>query len=211
MNLDDILKKVQSEKTASDNTVTDNSSVEKTAYEQGAAEAENMVKIAASLGDIIGNRVADVVEGRLAQSFGYDPEVVKQASLSDILDDAILSKYADQLAGSAANAPSTVLAEEQQIGEAAAHHATLAAASAADAVQSLHQGDEHTAVQQLATAGDSIANAKELAARVPANAAVAQHVEEAAAIVAQAADIAQQSAQAPAAEAAQEALQGVAQ
>lgn len=194
MTLDDILKKVQSEKTASDNTLaTSDSPIEKTAYEQGAAEAENMVKIAASLGDIIGNRVADVVEGRLAQSFGYDPEVVKQASLSDILDDAILSKYADQLAGSAANAPSTVLAEQQQIGEAAAHHATLAAASAADAVQSLHQGDEHTAVQQLATAGDSIANAKQLAARVPENAAVAQHVGEAAAIVAQAADIAQQS------------------
>lgn len=194
MTLDEILKKVQSEKTASDNTVaTSDSPIEKTAYEQGAAEAENMVKIAASLGDIIGNRVADVVEGRLAQSFGYDPEVVKQASLSDILDDAILSKYADQLAGSAANAPSTVLAEQQQIGEAAAHHATLAAASAADAVQSLHQGDEHTAVQQLATAGDSIANAKQLAARVPENAAVAQHVSEAAAIVAQAADIAQQS------------------
>ena len=191
MLLDEIVKKYQagSEKTASVAGVYEEA-VEKTAYEQGAQEAENMVKVASALGDIIGNRIADVVEARIAESFGYNPEVCKTASLQDVMFDA-LYKVAEQVGGTTANANvSTTLAEESQIGETAAAHANLAAASAADAVQSLAQGDEHTATQALATAGQAIETAKELASRIPANAAVAQHVNDASAIVSEAASIA---------------------
>lgn len=197
MLLDEIVKKYQagSEKTASVAEVYEEA-VEKTAYEQGAQEAENMVKVASALGDIIGNRIADVVEARIAESFGYNPEVCKTASLQDVMFDA-LYKVAEQVGGTTANANiSTALAEEAQIGETAAAHANLAAASAADAVQSLAQGDEHTATQALATAGQAIETAKELSSRIPANAAVAQHVNDASAIVSEAASIAAGQAQA---------------
>ena len=191
MRLDEIVEKFKagSNKTASVAEVHEEA-VEKTAYEQGAMEAENMVKVAAALGDIIGNRVADVIEARITESFGYSPEVCKTASLQDIMYDAMY-KVAEQVGGTAAQSNvSTTLAEEAQIGETAAHHANLAAASAADAVQSLAQGDEHTATQALATAGQAIETAKELASRIPANAAVAQHVNDASAIVSEAASIA---------------------
>lgn len=194
MTLEEIIKKAQSEsvKTASEQAPAAPAqlAVEKTAYEQGANEAENMMKIAAALGDIIGNRAADVIEARISESFGYDPEVLKTASISDVMLDAMY-KVAEQVGGTAAeSAVSTAKAEEQQIGEAAAHHANLAAASASDAIQSLSQGDAHSATQLLATAGNAIEVAKNFASRVPANQAVAAHVNEAAAVVAQAADIA---------------------
>ena len=196
MTLNDIVQKYQNTKIASETKVEERvASVEKTAYEQGAEEAQNMVKVASALGDIIGNRVADIVEARIAGSFGYDPEVMKTASLSDVMYDAMY-KVAEQVGGtSAQNAMSSALAEEQQIGESAAHHANLAAASASDAIQSLTQGDEHTATQLLATAGNAIEVAKDFAGRIPANAAVANHVNEANAIVAEAADIAAAHAQ----------------
>ena len=191
MTLDQIMQKYASEnvKQASEKVEEKvETAVEKTAYEQGADEAQNMVKIANALGDIIGNRVAEVVEARIAQSFGYDPEVMKTASISDVMFDAMY-KVAEQVGGTAAqNAVSTAHAEELQIGESAAHHANLAAASAADAIQSLAQGDHHSATQLLATAGNAIDVAKQFAERVPGNPAVAQQVNEASAIVAEAAN-----------------------
>ena len=192
MLLEDLLEKYQkgSVKTASEVTPVApiSTEVEKTAYEQGADEAQNMVKVAAALGDIIGGRIADVVEQRLAESFGYDSSVLKTASMQDVMYDS-LCKIAEQVSGNTAQkAVSDQLAEEQQIGEAAAHHANLAAASATDAIQSLNAGDEHTATQMLATAGNAIEVAKNFASRVPGNAAVAQHVNEAAAVVSQAAN-----------------------
>lgn len=200
MQLKDILQKYSQEKIAKETPSAEpkevTASVEKTAYEQGAEEAQNMVKIANALGDIIGNRAADIMEARLAQSFGYDPEVMKTASMTDVIFDA-MTKVAEQVGGTAAqNAVSTAHAEELQISESAAHHANLAAASAADAIQSLAQGDEHSATQLLATAGGAIEVAKNFASRIPGNAAVAQQVNEANSIVAAAANQAAAHAQA---------------
>jgi hypothetical protein len=174
----------------------------KTAHENGAREADNMMKVAAAMGDVIGNRIADIVSSRIAESFGYDPEVTKTASLQEIMYDAMLSvaeqvKVAEQVTGNTFNgAVSTQKAEEVQIQELAAHHANLAAQSASDAVQSLQQGDEHTAAQAMNTAANAIEVAKQLAGRIPANAAVANHVNEASSIVSEAANMAAAHAQA---------------
>lgn len=168
----------------------------KTAHVNGAHEADNMMKVAAAMGDVIGNRIADVVSARIAESFGYDPEVTKTASLQDIMYDALYSvaeqvKVAEQVVGTTANAAiASQKAEEVQIQEAAAHHANLAAQSASDAVQSLQQGDEHTAAQAMSTAANAIEVAKQLAARIPGNDAVANHVNEASSIVSEAANMA---------------------
>ena len=161
----------------------------KTAHENGAHEAESMMKVAAAMGDVIGNRIADVVAGRLAESFGYDPEVMKTASLQDVMTDAMY-KVAEQVTGTTANAAiATQQAEELQITELAAHHANLAAQSASDAVQSLQQGDEHTATQAMSTAANAIEVAKNLASRVQSP-EINNHVNEAAKIVAEAASMA---------------------
>lgn len=155
----------------------------KQASENGVHEAENMMKIASVMGDVIGNRIADIVESRLATSFGYDPEVMKTASIQDVMYDA-LYKVAEHVNGTQGNAAVAAQnAEEVQLSEAVAHHANLAATSASDAVQSLQQGDNHTATQQMNTSVGAIQVAQQLAARIPNNAAVANHVNEAAAIV----------------------------
>ncbi|MDD2231243.1 MAG: hypothetical protein PHY48_17810 [Candidatus Cloacimonetes bacterium] len=162
----------------------------KTASENGAQEADNMMKVASVLGDVIGNRIADVVEARLAQSFGYDAEVMKTASLQDVMLDSMY-KVAEQVTGqTAVGLSSTAQAEELQISESAAHHANLAAQAASDAVQALATDDQHTATQMMATAAGSIQTAQQFASRIPNNAAVANHVGEASAIVSEAADIA---------------------
>lgn len=174
----------------------------KTAHENGAREADNMMKVASAMGDVIGNRIADIVSARIATSFGYDPEVTKTASLQDIMYDALYTvaeqvKVAEQVVGTTANAAiASQKAEEVQIQELAAHHANLAAQSASDAVQSLQQGDEHTAAQAMNTAANAIEVAKQLSGRIPGNAAVVQHVTEASAIVSDAANMAAAHAQA---------------
>lgn len=199
MNIADIVAKYNTEqvKTAGvDKVETAVESAVKTAHENGAREADNMMKVAAAMGDVIGNRVADIVNARIAESFGYDPEVMKTASLQDVMYDAMY-KVAEQITGTTVNAAvATQKAEEVQIGELAAHHANLAAQSASDAVQSLQQGDEHTAAQAMNTAANAIEVAKQLAGRVPANPAVANHVNEAASIVSEAANMAAAHAQA---------------
>jgi fumarylacetoacetate (FAA) hydrolase family protein len=104
MNIADIVAKYRTEavKTAGvekvENTVE---SAVKTAHENGAREAENMMKVAAAMGDVIGNRIADIVTARIAESFGYDPEVMKTASLQDVLYDTI-TKVAEQVTGNTA-------------------------------------------------------------------------------------------------------------
>lgn len=212
MNLNDIMAKYRDDsvKTAGVSNTAEGlqaqadveASAIKTAHENGMRDADNMMKVAAAMGDVIGNRIADVVETRIAESFGYSPEVAKTASLQDIMVDALYSvaeqvKVAEQVVGTTANAAiATQKAEEVQIQETAAHHANLAAQSASDAVQSLQQGDHHTATQMMSTAATAIETAKQMAARIPANAAVAQHVNEASAIVTEAANIAAAHAQA---------------
>lgn len=198
MNIADIVAKYSTEtvKTAGVQKTEDVVySAVKTAHENGAHEAENMMKVASAMGDVIGNRIADIVSSRIAESFGYDPEVTKTASLQDIMYDAIYRvaeqvKVAEQVTGTTANAAvASQHAEELQIQETAAHQANLAAQSSSDAVQSLQQGDEHTAAQAMNTAAAAIESAKQMAARIPYNAAVAQLVAEASAIVAEAANI----------------------
>lgn len=157
----------------------------KLAHEAGVRDAENLLKVANVIGDVIGERVV----AKIAESFGYDPEVMKTASLQDVLYDTI-TKVAEQVTGNTAvGGASSVHAETLQIAESAAHHANLAVRSASDAVQALHQGDEHTAAQQFATAANAIEVAQRFAARVEVP-EVHQHVAECADIVNQAASMA---------------------
>lgn len=150
----------------------------KIAHEAGVRDAENLMKVANVLGDVIGERVV----AKIAESFGHNPEVSKTASLQDMLLDTVV-KIAEQVTGNTAvGGASAVHAETLQIAESAAHHANLAVQSASDAVQSLHQGDEHTAAQQFATAANAIEQAQRFAARVQVP-EVHQHVAECANIV----------------------------
>lgn len=157
----------------------------KLASEAGVRDAESMMKIATLMGDIVGQRAVQVI----AESFGYDPEVMKVASLQDVMFDSVL-KIAEQVNGTQASAAqSTTLAEQGQVDESAAHHANIAVRCATDAVQSLGQGDHHTAAQMLESAASNIQSATHHASRT-ANPAVHQLVNEAAAAVSEASSIA---------------------
>lgn len=170
---------------ANDNSNVSNEPV-KLASDVGFSDGENLTKVAAYVGDIIGDRVVS----RIAESFGYSPEVTKVASLQDVLFDAF-TKIAEQVGGTTASgALAATDAESAQVAEDAVHHATMAVNAANDVTASLGQGDEHTAVQMLDSAKSSIQTAKELAARIN-HPAVNAHVQEAASAVAQAASVAQ--------------------
>jgi hypothetical protein len=161
----------------------------KIARDLGVRDSENLMKVAALVGDVIGERAV----AKIAESFGYDPEVMKVASIQDLLFDSII-KVAEQVTGTTVSAASaTEHAENLQISESAAHHANAAATAAADAVQSLQQGDEHTCAQMMASATSHLQSAKQFAARVGIP-EVHNHVNEAAQIVGEAADVVGQAA-----------------
>jgi len=158
----------------------------KLASDAGIRDGENLMKVAAYVGDVIGDRVVS----RIAESFGYNPEVTKVANLQEVIFDAF-TKIAEQVGGTTASgAIATTDAEAAQVAEDAVHHATMAINAANDVTASLGQGDEHTAVQMLDSAKSSIQTAKELASRVN-HPAVNAHVQEAASAVAQAASVAE--------------------
>lgn len=177
-----IAKYRDSQKTASapEKVETKETVAIKTAAEAGMSDAENLVKVAAVLGDVISERVI----ANLSDFFGTDNE--KTASLQELVAEALI-KAADAVSGTAGvREVAADQAEGLQIDETAVHHATLAAQAATDAITSLQGGDEHTATQQMATAASALETAKAVAARSQ-NPAVHEHVNAASGIVAQAA------------------------
>jgi hypothetical protein len=152
----------------------------KTAAEAGMQDAENLMKVAAVMGDVISERII----ANLNDFFGSDAE--KTASLQELVAEALI-KAADAVTGTAGNKEIAAdQAEALQIDETAVHHATLAAQAATDAVTSLAGGDEQTATQQMATAASALETAKSMGARSK-NPAVHEHINAASSIVAQAA------------------------
>lgn len=161
----------------------------KVASEAGAKEAETMMKVAGAIGDMIGDRTIQ----KLAAWMGYDEDVVKVASFQDLMLDS-MCKVAEDIQGTTPQAAAEQTnVEKLQIGEAAAHAATMAANCASDAVQSIEQGDQHTSAHQLETAQRHLEVAQQHAVRTD-NPAVHSHVQAAADIVATAAASVQQAA-----------------
>jgi MFS superfamily sulfate permease-like transporter len=163
-----------------------NEALMKTAHEQGIQDAERLVKVA-------GNQMFDTFASRMAQSLGFNPEdeVVKEASLKDLIDAAvtdaftkIAEEYSPQTGG--ANLQSTVDAGADQVREAGKSHAVLAVQSANDALASIDMGDANTGIQSLRTAGENIELARQAAEHIEDPELHAQ-VAEAASIVSQAA------------------------
>lgn len=170
-----------------------NEALMKTAHEQGIQDAERLVKVAGYTGDIAGNQMFDTFASRMAQSLGFNPEdeVVKEASLKDLIDAAVTDafvkvaeEYSPQTGG--ANLQSTVDAGADQVREAGKSHAALAVQSANDALASIDMGDANTGIQSLRTAGENIELARQAAEHIEDPELHAQ-VAEAAAIVSQAA------------------------
>jgi hypothetical protein len=129
----------------------------------------------------------------MAESFGFDPEVVKTAGLQDLLFGSVV-KIAEQITGNVASGyESETGAEATNVGEQAAHHANLAAQAATEVIQALDQDDTLTAVQQLSTAKNAIEVAQQHAARI-SNPVVHQQIQEASGLVAHAASAAEQHA-----------------
>lgn len=189
--VDDILKKYASAQNIESGNANATSETDpvKLAAEAGIRDAEAMMKVASLMGDIVGHRAVQVI----AESFGYDPEVMKVASLQDVMLDSMI-KISEQVNGTQASASAaTTLAEQGQVDESAAHHANIAVRAATDAVQSLGQGDQHTAAQMLNSAAASVQAAQHHASRTN-NPAVHQMVAEASQTVAEASAIAEQHA-----------------
>lgn len=161
------------------------STVKVAAAELGAQEADNMIKVAQQLGSVIGFYAANTIRAEL----GFGGGLAKSASLQDMMY-YTMAKVAEDKAGMpATKAVANQQAEQKQIDELAAHHATTAAQAAVDAVQSAQSGDEHTATQMMSSAASAISTAKNIVAR-SASPEVHAHVEECAGVVAQAADMA---------------------
>ena len=104
-----------------------------------------------------------------AASLGFAPEdpMVKQASIYDMLECAfekIAENYSPQSGG--ANLVSTNQAAMDQLREEGKTHAFLAMQAANDAVASVDMGDANTAAQSMATAGQNINLAKQVAGAI---------------------------------------------
>ena len=180
----DILEKYKMSKTAGVATpVAEPTSPIKTASEAGVRDAENLMKVAAAIGDAISDRIVS----NLQDFFGGNAE--KTASFQNLMADSLV-KAAEQVSGTAGySAVAADQAEHLQLQEVAVHHANTAAQAASDAIQSMADGDEHTAAQQMGVAASNISSAKHFSQRVQAP-EVHAHIEQAAAIVAQAAQAA---------------------
>lgn len=144
----------------------------KTAHDQGVEDAESMIKVARYTGDVIGQQVVDTALAGICESFGYDPGVLKTASISDVIDDAVacsFMKIAEQISGQTGGAElqSTALAEAGQLVSEGKSHATMAVQAANDAVASVSQGDANTATKSMEAAANSLATAKQIAEVVP--------------------------------------------
>ena len=144
----------------------------KTAHAQGVEDAESMIKVARYTGDVIGQQVVDTALAGICESFGYDPGVLKTASITDVIDDAVACsfvKIAEQISGQTggANLESTALAEAGQLASEGKSHATIAIQAANDAVASVDQGDPNTAAKSMEAAANSLAAAKQIAEIVP--------------------------------------------
>lgn len=181
MQLKDVLEQFKSrQKTASEAPVNDPI---KTAADLGVRDAENLVKAASFMGTVMGEAFLQTVQS------GFE-EMQKEAALQEEMLREY-TKIAEQVGGTTASGVAAAdQAEQLQLAESAAHHANLAVQASHDAVQSLSQGDEHTATQALSTAASAITKAKEFAAQTAIQ-EVHAHVEEAAGIVAEAAGMAE--------------------
>ena len=163
----------------------------KTAHAQGIEDAERVIKVASYTGDVMGNQAFETFHGRVAASLGFNPEdeVVKQASIADMLDVAafaafekIAETYSPQTGG--ANLESTQLAGADQLREEGKAHALLAAQAAQDALASVDQGDANTAIQSMNTASQNITLAQQ-ANQAVADPELQAQVAEASQVVAQ--------------------------
>ena len=163
----------------------------KTAHAQGIEDAERVIKVASYTGDVMGNQAFETFHGRVAASLGFNPEdeVVKQASIADMLDVAafaafekIAETYSPQTGG--ANLESTQLAGADQLREEGKAHALLAAQAAQDALASIDQGDANTAIQSMNTASQNITLAQQ-ANQAVADPELQAQVAEASQVVAQ--------------------------
>ena len=67
----------------------------KTAHAQGIEDAERVIKVASYTGDVMGNQAFETFHGRVAASLGFNPEdeVVKPASIADMLDVAAFAAF----------------------------------------------------------------------------------------------------------------------
>lgn len=192
MLISEILKNVRQSATKTASAVTEPAADTsmKVAMEAGAADADRLLKVASSLGDA----VAEQFISQVKSAFGYDPtaEAVKTATIQDLMYDTMY-KIAEDVAMNVNNGlpASAVASKEQahqdQIADLTVHYATMAARAANDAVNSLQQGDEHTAIMQFTSAADMIGKAKSLAVQCE-HPEVHDHVEQAAAVVAQASE-----------------------
>ena len=131
-----------------------------------------MIKVARYTGDVIAQQVVDTALAGICESFGYDPGVLKTASISDVIDDAVacsFMKIAEQISGQTGGAElqSTALAEAGQLVSEGKSHATMAVQAANDAVASVSQGDANTATKSMEAAANSLATAKQIAEVVP--------------------------------------------
>lgn len=161
-------------KTAKSNVgATNDEALLKTAHEQGIQDAERVVKVASYTGTVAGNAMFDTLQGRMAESLGFNPEdeVVKQASMAELIDAALMNsltkiaeEYSPQTGG--ANLVTTQQAGADQLREAGKGHAVLAVQSATDALASIDQGDANTAIQSVRTAAENLTLARQAAAAV---------------------------------------------
>lgn len=136
------------------------------AHAQGMNDANRVVKVASHTGDIMGKTAFASFHDEFAASLGFAPEdpMVKQASMYDMLAcvmEKIAEQYSPQSGG--ANLVSTNQAAMDQLREEGKTHAFLAMQAANDAVASVDMGDANTAAQSMATAGQNINLAKQVA------------------------------------------------
>lgn len=162
----------------------------KVAMEAGAADADRLLKVASTLGDAVAEQFINQVKS----AFGYDPtaEAVKTASIQDLMYDTMYKIAEDVAMNVNSGLPASAVASKEQahqdqVADMTVHYATMAARASNDAINSLQQGDEHTAIMQFTTAADMIGKAKSLAAQCE-HQEVHAHVEQAAAVVAQASE-----------------------
>ena len=132
----------------------------KLASEMGAQEADRITKIASYMGEIMGQSASRA----FCEALGYEPGVLKEASLQDVMADAMYKAAAQVSGNTAQSAISAAEAGTLQATESAVHHAEMAARSAIDAVQAADQGDGHTAGQQLQSSHAFLEQAKAHAA-----------------------------------------------
>lgn len=159
----DLVKEAQAEQGYAEETMVGS------AHAQGMNDANRVVKVASYTGEMIGKTAFAQFHDEFAASLGFAPEdpMVKQASIYNMLECAfekIAENYSPQSGG--ANLVSTNQAAMDQLREEGKTHAFLAMQAANDAVASVDMGDANTAAQSMATAGQNINLAKQVAGAI---------------------------------------------